>query len=190
MRSVCFLSVLIVILWFKVCRSDETTLGSDIDSLLPHKVQPKWNIILLPPVFSVIGVTLIAISVLTTIFCIAYCVFLPWAHALSSKTIVQEVTTASPNTANAAANAPNQQPYYAGGVPPHPYYAGGGGPYFPNQPYPYYAGPQQPPATDCSTGTTTTTTGTTTTTKPVPTTSPPPDEQNVKETEEFICENI
>lgn len=183
MRSACFISVLIVIQWFDICQSEETTLGSDIESLLPSK-HPKFYVVLLPPIFSVIGVTLIVISILTTIFCCAYCVFLPWAHALSNKKVIREVVTASPSIAGAA-NTLNQQPPFAGAIPPHPYYAGGSGPYFPNQPYPYYAGPQPPTININNAGPTA---ATKSEPSSEPTTSPPP--HIVRETETFTIENL
>lgn len=50
----------------------------------PSKLRDKMFIIFLPPVFNIIGITVLVISALTTLFCVAYCVFLPWAHALST----------------------------------------------------------------------------------------------------------
>lgn len=47
------------------------------------KIPPKFNVVFVPPIFGIIGLILISISVLTTIICVAYCIFLPWTHALS-----------------------------------------------------------------------------------------------------------
>lgn len=54
------------------------------DEDLSSKTVPKFSLVVLPPIFSIFGIVILIISVLTTIICMAYCVFIPWAYSLSS----------------------------------------------------------------------------------------------------------
>lgn len=46
--------------------------------------RPKTFVIVLPSIFSVLGIVVIVISLLMTVLCVAYCIFLPWAYSLST----------------------------------------------------------------------------------------------------------
>lgn len=91
LNSLCF-----ILFSFSLVSCQETTEIEDEFSSTtdePHsKLRESMSIIFLPPVFNVIGATLLIVSSLTTLVCVAYFVFLPWAHAFPTNNNLGSVT--------------------------------------------------------------------------------------------------